>query len=288
MKRLAARLVLGLASILAQAAPYQIVDDRGVRVELPAPPRRIVSLLPSLTESVCALAACDRLVGVDRYASWPASVQHLQRLGGGIDPDVEAIARLQPDLVLLAQSSRAIERLHALGLTVVVLEPRTHEEVHSVLLRLGVLLDGAAGRARAAQVWRAIEDALDRTAQALPPAARGLRVYFEVGQAPWAASAGSFIGQTLARLGAHNIVPASLGPFPKLNPEFVVRADPQRIMLGAGRAGELARRPGWSAIDAVRQHHICRYSADEMDVLLRAGPRLAEGAALMARCLALP
>ena len=87
-----------------------------------AAPQRIVSLLPSLTESVCELGACSRLVGVDRYSNWPTSVQQLPRVGGGIDPNIEAIVALKPDLVLMAESTRAAERLQALGLKVLMLE----------------------------------------------------------------------------------------------------------------------------------------------------------------------
>jgi iron complex transport system substrate-binding protein len=95
--------VLGLALALSTAqAAIQVTDGRGVAVELPQPPRRIVSLLPSLTETVCALGGCERLVGVDRYSNWPAHVKALPVVGGGIDPHIEAIVALKPDLVLVS------------------------------------------------------------------------------------------------------------------------------------------------------------------------------------------
>ena len=75
-----------------------------------APPQRIVSLLPSITESVCALGACARLIGVDRYSNWPDSVKALPQLGGLDDPAIERIVGLKPDLVLAAPSSRATDR----------------------------------------------------------------------------------------------------------------------------------------------------------------------------------
>ena len=79
------------------------------------------------------------------------------------------------------------------------------------------------------------------------PRAKNTRVYFEVNSAPYAAGEVSFIGETLTRLGVRNIVPASLGPFPKLNPEFVVRADPDLIMVGERSAQGLEQRPGLGA-----------------------------------------
>jgi len=273
-------LVLAMAT-LAQAEPIQVVDDKGRTVTLAHTPQRIISLLPSLTETVCALGACERLVGVDRYSNWPASVVPLQGVGGGLDPNIEAIVALRPDVVLMATSSRAQARLESLGLKVVALEPKTYADVQRVLGKVGQVL----GVADALQVWRVIDAGVQAAAQSLPAAARGTRVYFEVNSGPYAASPSSFIGETLARLGAGNIVPAALGPFPKLNPEFVVRADPDLIMVGARSAEGLAARPGWSQMRALREGRLCRFDAAQSDVLIRPGPRMAEAARLMAACL---
>lgn len=271
-----------LAGPLAWAV--QLTDDRGERVTLARPPQRIVSLLPSLTETVCALGECQRLVGLDRYSNHPASVRALPRVGGGLDPNIEAVVALKPDLVLLATSSRAAQRLQSLGLTVAAFEPRSHAGVKRVLEQVGTLL-GVPPETGAQRVWREIEAELAAAAQSLPAAARGTRVYFEVNSGPYAASENSFIGETLARLGARNIVPGELGPFPKLNPEFVVRADPDLIMVGDSNATAMVRRPGWAGLRAIRAQHVCAYTPAQSDVLVRAGPRMAEGARLMAACL---
>lgn len=272
---------LALLSGIAVAAPVQMTDDRGVTLTLPAPPQRIVSMLPSLTETICVLGACGRLVGVDRYSNWPASVRALPQAGGGIDPNVEAIVALRPDVVLVARSSRVIERLEALGLKVIVLEPQTYADMRRVLQQIGQLLASSEADA----VWRSIDAGVAAAAQSLPPAARGTRVYFEISDVPYAAGEASFIGETLARLGARNIVPRAMGPFPKLNPEYVVRADPQLIMGSARSLQGLRKRPGWAAIRAVKTGRICQFTPDESDVLVRPGPRMADAARLMAQCL---
>ena len=272
-------LLLGLASQAALA--MQVTDDRGVTVTLSAAPQRIVSLLPSLTESVCELGHCARLVGVDRYSDFPASLQKLPQLGGGLDPNIEAIVALKPDVVLMAKSSRSVERLEALGLKVVVLEPKTHADVQRVMLTLGQLLEVAD----AARIWRAIDAGVSAAAQSVPASARGTRVYFEVNQGPYAAGESSFIGETLTRLGAKNIVAANLGPFPKLNPEFIVRANPDLIMIGQRSAEGLMARPGWHSIRALRELRVCEFTAEDANALVRPGPRMAEGARLMAICL---
>lgn len=277
---LSAALGLGLFALAAHA--IDVVDERGVTVSLPQPPQRIVTLLPSLTEGVCALGACSRLVGVDNYSNSPDAVRALPQLGGGLDPNVEAIVALRPDAVLLAKSSRVTQRLEALGLKVLVLEPKSHADVRRVLDKL----DQVLGTREAPNIWRAIDAGVSAAAQSLPASARGQRVYFEVNSAPYAAGESSFIGETLARLGMKNIVPASLGPFPKLNPEYVVRANPDLIMVSVRSAAGMEQRPGWGGIRAVREGRICRFDAAQSDVLVRPGPRMDEAARLMARCIA--
>ena len=280
MNRIAWWLCLSL--LCSQAMAWRVQDDRGRSVELAQAPQRIVSILPSLTEMVCALDQCQRLVGVDRYASWPASVRQLPQVGGGLDPHIEAIVALRPDLVLAAASTRATDRLWDLGIPVLSLEPQNHADVQRAFEKLGTVL----GVADAPRLWRQIDAAVSAAAQSLPPETRQTRVYFEVNQGPYGASESSFIGETLTRLGVRNIVPARLGAFPQLNPEFVVRANPDVIMVVESSANELMQRPGWRNLKAVREGRVCTFNPAESDVLVRPGPRLHEAARLMARCLA--
>ena len=259
----------------------QVTDDRGVVVTFTRPPQRVITLLPSLTESVCELGACDRLVGVDNYSNWPVAVHKLPRVGGLEDASVEIIMSLQPDVVLLPPSSRALPRLEALGVTVVALETRTLADVRHVLSKLGAVL----GNSNADRLWQRLDNEIERAARNLPLSLRGTTVYFEVSSAPYAASESSFIGELLKRLGAVNVVPAALGPFPKLNPEMVVRADPQVIMVSDRNGQALRQRPGWDRIRAIRESRVCMFTAEQADVLFRPGPRMAEAVDLMALCL---
>ena len=277
------QLFVTLVALLASTALHavQVTDDRGVTVTLPAAPQRIVSILPSLTETVCELGHCVRLVGVDRFSDYPASLQKLPQLGGGMDPNVEAIVALRPDVVLMAKSSRVGPRLESLGIKVVALEPKSHADVQRVMLKLGQLLEVPDAQ----RIWRAIDAGVSAAAQSIPANLRGAKVYFEVNQGPYAAGELSFIGETLTRLGAKNIVPAKLGPFPKLNPEYIVRANPDLIMIGQRSADGLQQRPGWQSIRALRENRLCVFPTEESNVLVRPGPRMAEGARLMARCI---
>ena len=272
-----------LALLFTHAAhAYQVTDDRGIAVRFDAPPQRVVSILPSLTETVCAIGACARLVGVDRYSNWPAEVKKLPQVGGGLDPSIEAIVALRPDVVLMATSSRGADRLRALGLKVVALEPKTGADVRRVIGKLGQVL----ALPEAERVAREIEAGVRAAAQSLPSHLRGQRVYFEASPGPHAAGPQSFIGELLAGLGLANIIGPELGPFPKINPELVVRADPDLIMAGERSGAEIARRPGWSRLRAVREQRVCVFNAAEVDILVRPGPRMPEAARLMARCVA--
>jgi iron complex transport system substrate-binding protein len=275
--------LLGLWLCAAWAQAVTVQDDRQQSVEIAKPPQRIVSLLPSLTETVCALGQCHKLVGLDRYSNWPESVRQLPRMGGGLDPSIEAVLAQRPDLVLMATSARGAERFQALGLTVLVLEPRTHADVQRVLHTLAQVL--GVPKAQSEAVWRQIDAGVMAAAQSLPPQAKGQKIYVEVSPAPYGASEASFIGETLTRLGLRNILPASLGPFPKINPEFVVRAQPDVIIAGDSSRASMLQRPGWAQLKAMQSGKVCAFSPEESDMLVRAGPRMAEGARLMVQCL---
>ena len=272
-----------LGAVMGSALAVTVQDDRGRAVTVGDAPTRVVSLLPSLTESVCALGACERLVGVDRYANWPASVTRLPRVGGGLDPHIEAVVALRPDLVLMAGSARGQERLQALGIPVLLLEPKTHADIERTLRVLAQVLGLPAARAEA--VWADMQVQLRDVASGLKPSVRDARVYIEVSTAPHAAGEASFLGETLTRLGPRNIVGAALGPFPQINPEWVVRAQPDFILVADSHLSSLLARPGWRELAAVRSKRVCTFSPAESDVLVRPGPRLGDAARLIARCL---
>ena len=276
-------MVLGLIALLGASASHAVTltDDRGAHISLASPPQRIVSLLPSLTETVCALGACERLVAVDTYSNWPQAVRALPHVGGMDDAQVESIVALRPDLVLAATSTRAVARLESLGLKVLTLEPRTLEDFRRVVGQL----DRALGTSSGPALLQGVDADLAAAANALTSTQRGARVYFEVSSAPYAASEASFIGQLLVRVGAANVVPGTLGPFPKLNPEFIVRADPHVVMISDRTSGDLSARPGWSGLRALREGRVCRFTPAQSDVLVRPGPRMAEGARLMVACM---
>jgi iron complex transport system substrate-binding protein len=280
------------AQLWVSAASAQVIrvqDDRGVTVEFWQAPQRVVSLLPSLTESVCALGACGRLVGVDRYSNFPDQVRQLPQLGGGLDPQLERVVLLKPDVVLVALGTRVVEPLQRLGIPVLAFDTQNMADVERVLRVLQQVLNTGDANALIAAVQADIQAAAKRVELASPSitflGATKIRVYYEVSPGPYAAGPASFMGQLLSRLGAENIVQASLGAFPKLNPEFVVRANPDLIMIHEAHAAGLTQRVGWKSIKALQTHRVCRFTPQQSDVLERPGPRMGQAAQLLADCL---
>jgi iron complex transport system substrate-binding protein len=225
-----------------------------------------------LGEIVCELKACDLLVGVDRYSNWPERVKTLPKLGGLDDTQLEALVKLKPDLVLLARSSRVTQRLESMGIQVVALEPQSQEDMHRVIQQIAGALHLPNSKERAELLWQNIHQKLEVAAARVPKSAKGARIYFEAGTGYFAAGEASYIGETLKRLGL-------------VNPEFVVKANPQIIFMGERAAADLKKRPGWHRIEGIEQQRIRSFTPDQSDIIVRSGPRIPDAAELMVACL---
>lgn len=283
MAKLLLCICLGVWLHAAQAVT--VVDDRQVAVTFTQAPKRIITLLPSLAETVCVLGACSRLVGTDKHANWPASVNALPKLGGLDDTQLEALVRLKPDVVLLAKSARIIARLEALGIPVLALEPQTPADVKRVLQTVAIVLQLPDAQVQADKVWQGIQLQVGQAQSRIPASAINASVYLEASTGDYAAGEASFIGDILRQLGLKNIVSKEMGAFPQLNPEFVVRANPQLILLAQPMATNLSQRPGWSGIAAIKNKRVCVFPSGQADILVRPGPRLGEAAQIISDCV---
>jgi iron complex transport system substrate-binding protein len=273
------------AAISQATSSFTLKDDRGRVVVIDKAPQRIITLLPSLGEIVCELQACDRLVGVDRYSNWPDRVKSLPQLGGIDDTQLEALIKLKPDLVLLARSARVTQRLESMGIKVVALEPQNQEDMRRVIQLIAGALHLPQPQDRAQILWQSIQQKLEAAALRVPTKAKGMRIYFEAGSGYFAAGEASYIGETLKRLGLVNVVTPAMGAFPQVNPEFVVKTNPQIIFMGERTATDLKSRPGWQRIEAIAQQRICAFPPAQADIIVRSGPRIPEAADLMVACL---
>lgn len=281
----AALVALALASMALAAAPIVVVDDLGREVRLEARPERVVALVPSHTETVCALGACDRLVGRDTFSNYPEQVLALPDLGSAFTPDLEALVALRPDLVLVDEFSGAAEAIAALGIPVYAGTPQRLEEIFELIDTLALLL---GARTEAALLNGRLRGELDAVAALVAERARP-RVFYELDPSPYTVGPDGFIGTLLTLAGGENVVTSAMGDFPLVDPEFVVATDPQVIVLADApygvSAASVAERPGWAGIAAVRDGRVVELTQAQSDVLSRAGPRVTEALALLVRIL---
>lgn len=267
------------------AATFPVTIDNPVgSVTIPEQPTRIVSLSPSATEALYAVGAGDQVVAVDRFSNYPANLPVTDL--SGYEPNLEAIAALNPDLVITSHDSNDL----VAGLTKVSVPvllstaPTTLDEGYDRIADIGV----ATGHVdEAAAVISKMRAELDAAIEAAPKDTR-VRVYHELDENHFSASRYSFIGSAYAALGAENIAdaadPKQIG-YPQLTEEAVIEADPQLIVItdrvGYGPA-DVAKRPGWSGISAVRNGNIVVVDADLSD---RWGPRLPQFLTAISRAM---
>ncbi|MDT3681598.1 MAG: ABC transporter substrate-binding protein [Truepera sp.] len=275
-------LFLQVGAVFASSYPLTVVDELGHELTLNAAPARVVSMLPSHTESVCALGACESLVGVDRASNYPAAVSALPGLGDGFAPDLEAIVALEPDLVLVDEYGGLQESLARLGVPVYAGSPQTVAETYAFLSTLGTMLDREA---QAAVLVGRLQGEIAGVAAVL----RGVSaptVFVELDPTPYSVGPGSFMGELVSAAGGTNIVTAAMGDFPQVDPEFVVLQDPQVIVLTDAPFGvsvaDVAARPGWGGLRAVTAGRVYELDVDQADILSRSGPRLGQAVRLLA------
>ena len=203
------------------------------------PPRRVVTLTPSVTELVAEIAGLEALVGVDQFSTYPAAVTALPRVGDFLTTDQEAILRLHPDLVVADTTQRkAAEGLRQLGLRVIALPMHTIADVESAARQLGAALGREReGEAVASRIESAIDNADARHA--------ALRVLIVMDRERGglgnmiAAGPGSYLDEVVALLGAENVLSASGVRYPPISVETIVRARPQ-VILDVSRVADAA------------------------------------------------
>lgn len=267
--------------------PLTVVDDAGRTVTVPRAPQRIVSLAPSNTEILFAIGAGGRVVGVDNFSDYPPEgVKDLPRVGGLLYTNFEKIVELRPDLLLtIGGTEKQVQKLEELGLTVVVLQPRTFEDVFEKVLLVGQLVGAGEGARDVAREMRRRVDAV-RTALAGLPRARRPRVFYEVWHDPlFTVGPGGFIHDVIVTAGGINVFADAQRDWPQVSLEEVVRRDPQAIITTFKESYEQLRsrtRPGWEGITAVRRGRILLI---DQNIIARPGPRLVEGLEAIARFL---
>jgi iron complex transport system substrate-binding protein len=264
-------------------APVWAVDAAGRTVELPRPAVRVVSLLPAATETMLALGGADRLVGRTRYDTDPR-VAALPSVGGGLDPSLESIVALAPDLVVAwesASGSPVRERLEAVGIPVFSLAIRDTASIFQTVQNLGRL---TGLRPAADSLARSLRRELAAVRESLPPGRRPTVLYVISVDPPIIAGTDNYIAELIEVAGGEpvRISGAARGVSPQVSLEEFVRRQPDVLILPVGPGGvgleRLRREPGWRDLAALREGRAAEVPADLVN---RPGPSIGETARLL-------
>lgn len=300
--RIVARAALFVASVLmcgtivaAQATSpvpalvpmHEVTDETGRVVHIPVNPERIVSLAPSLTETIYALGVQDRLVGDTDYCDYPPAAQKKPKVGGVIDPNLEEIAVLHPDLVLVTKEANRLETVRALenfGIPAYATDPHKVDEIITSVEKLADILNvPAAGKAVTEDMQRRLT-ALQTKLSGLTPK----RVLFVVWTEPLiSVGKDTFIADALRKAGAVSIVDSEQA-WPQIGMEAVARLQPEYLIFAAAHSDvgvrdfdSLENLPGWRILNAVRERHYAVIS----DAVIRPAPRIVSAIEDLARQL---
>lgn len=275
----------------AAGVPQSIKDDLGRPFPLPAAtPRRIVSLAPNVTEILFALGLGGRVVGVTRFCDWPPETRDIPKIGGLVDPNVEIIRSLDPDLVVAFRGNplRLVDRIRRLGLPVFVLDiGEGLDALVPLIERIGRVTRTEERAAALAAGLRARIEAVDRGLREI--AARPDVLVLLYGQGLWTCGGQSYVDDLVARAGGTNVASALPKKWVLYKRERIIRDDPDVVFILARTAADFAagrdrfeRMPGMAGVSAVRNGRI--FELDE-NAASRFGPRLVEVLARMAAYL---
>lgn len=265
----------------------EVVDEAGRSVRIPQPVRRIVSLAPSLTETIYALGLQDRLVGDTDYCDYPPDAQKKTKVGGGINPSLEIIASLHPDLVLVTKSFNLLETVHSLDelkIPSYATDPHSVEEITASMKKLADILGvPEAGESVAGEMQRRLAD-LQLRLGALPPK----HILFVVWTHPLiSVGKHTFLADALRHAGAVSVVDSaqdwpqvSLEEMARLQPDYLVFAE-SHLGAAPGEMETLATLPAWRILNAVSNR---RYAVIS-EAVNRPGPRIISAIEDLARQL---
>ena len=285
MIRLAGTLALAMVA-LAPAAPaaLTVTDQTGRAVTLAAPPRRIVSLVPGVTEMLFAIGAEEKLIGVTDFCDFPAAARRKPRVGSMLAPSLETVVALQPDLVVATDSGNSDEtrvQLERLRVPVYLVSPKGVADVFRTMEQLGALTGhGARAAEVVAGLQRRVRAVVERVAARPRP-----RVLYVVWPEPLIVPGrGAAVSELIDLAGGASVTADATEGYPRWSVEAAVAGAPEVIVLARHGAGTAAvsrdkweRFAGLPAIRAGRIHNV------DGDLFHRFGPRVVDALEILAR-----
>ncbi|MDQ0059779.1 ABC transporter substrate-binding protein [Paenibacillus harenae] len=270
-------------SASATVYPLTVKDDTGTEVTFAQAPTKVVSLAPSETETIYAIGSGEQVVGVDSFSNYPEEAVAKQQVGD-MTTNIEAVTGLNPDLVIASSSMNvdAIKQLRELNIPVYATDPLTYDAVVAKIETLGKIMNR---QAEAAAVAEHMIQAKQQVTEAVKDAEKK-NVYLEFSPG-WTVGSGTFLDELLTLAGGTNVAGGSSGWF-EVNAEEVVAKNPQLIVYPAWKeepnpiVAGIESRPGWDAIDAVKNKQMFAVTEDP---LVRVGPRLADGLLELAKVI---
>jgi len=268
--------------------PITGIDDMGRPFEFSSPPQRIVSHVPSITETLFALGLDERIVGVSDHCNYPEEANSKPKVGGYFDPSIEAIVGLEPDLVLTDGYVADIAQLDNFGIPWVMLQPMNLDWVLRDIELLGKIT-GTDQTATA--ITGDMRNRIDAVADTVGNATRP-RVFYVFDAMdptkPWTAGPGSFVNDLMLLAGGENIAAQAQGAWVQFSVEELVNSDPEVILVDSmmGTAvispEAIKQLPGWQDTTAAREDRI--YTIDG-DLVNRTGPRIVQGLEAIAEAI---
>ncbi|OPY89825.1 MAG: Vitamin B12-binding protein precursor [Syntrophus sp. PtaU1.Bin208] len=271
--------IVALLAVFSPAEAGGVVDETGRRVDVPPSPRRIVSLAPDISEILFALGLEKEIVGVSQFSDYPEAARTKAKVGSYVNPSLERILALSPDLVIGTTNGNRREAGHKLekaGLAVYVTNPQRFSDIYRTILNLGRITGReAAARQLVDTMKKRVERIVSLTASCRKP-----KVFVQIDSNPLVSVGRNTIySELIAMAGGRNIAAKAFGKYPRYSMESLISEQPDVILLSSmsGRAFRKADLDSWSRwkdIPAVRNSRIYVVNADLTD---RFSPRIVQG-----------
>ena len=265
-----ALLLAGLVLLTGDAAARQVTDGIGRQILVPDNPVRVVALAPSITEIVFALGQEQRLVGISRFSDFPQEALRLPQVGSYIQPDIEKIISLNPDICIAVKDGNPREvadRLESLHIPVYAVDPLDLEAIMTMVLQIGDLLN-AGDRAQA--IVAGMKSRIDRVRERVMKTKQRPGVFFQIGISPIVSvGKGTFIDELIQMAGGTNLC-AGYSSYPRLSREQVLALSPDVLIVTTMHRGLSidqikAEWAEWTQIPAVRNGRIAIVDSDIFD-----------------------